>query len=164
MATDTLDEPRFREAFYGAEAENGKPAAAGPKPGEPRPPATTREQAAVLTYAGQDTATEVLERLRQAWPGGLAAAQAAGSPGVTRMVPVGQLRAVMAQPYPERVDGYRAQLRADTADLGASLGVTHGDHTVLVDGTHRAAARALEGQEEIPVRVLDLSAGPGASR
>ena len=76
--------------------------------------------------------------------------------------PVSQLRTVMQQPYPERVDGYRAEIRNDSSDLGASLGVLHGDHIVLVDGTHRAAARALEGQEDIPVRVLDLTQGPGA--
>lgn len=121
---------------------------------------TSREAAAAaLTFAGSDTAAEVYERLHSVWPGGYRQALEK-APGRNTTVPAAGVRSVVRQPYPERVDGYRAQLRNGT-DIGPSLAVVHGGHHVLIDGTHRAAARVLEGQEDIPVRVLDLSKGAG---
>jgi hypothetical protein len=125
----------------------GRPAAAGA--------GTTPEAAAgALAYAGDELATQVHEQLRARWPAGYreAASQGAGQDAV---VPASRLRTVMPQPYPERVDGYRAQLRAG-GDIGPSLAVRWNGHLVLVDGTHRAAARVLEGQRAIPATVLNL--------
>jgi hypothetical protein len=120
---------------------------------------TSAAQAAgAIGYIGRGPAAQVMERLHAAYPAGYRQAlNTVPPPGRYAQVGAGRLVTVMPQPYPERVDGYRAQLRNGPDNLGPSIAVAHEGVLCLVDGTHRAVARVLEGHADLPVHLLDLA-------
>lgn len=150
---EVQDTARMIARLAGAVSQPGTSAAA--RQPEADGGTTAAQAAGAIAYAGDAAAAAVYERLHQAYPAGYRGAENEGAPGRDEDLTPAQLRTPMRQPYPELVDGRRAELRNGTG-FGRSLAVPHEGVHVLVDGTHRAVARVLEGQRTVPVRVLDL--------
>lgn len=76
-----------------------------------------------------------------------------GALGDTEHVPISSVHLSMQDLDESTVSKYASQLSAGN-DPGASIAVRDGDRVVIVDGNHRAEARARSGETTIPVRFV----------